>query len=642
LNEIEKSVLDHIHDFIEILDEDFTLINNEFGKSEINRLGKIAHLGLISKTRPLANHTKLEHAYGTYWLCKQLAEKKPKLVRDPKAFRLAGLLHSIGHLPFSYDIEYPIATLCEIHKPTKEWFSQVKNKCIVFAEDKIIEKYNKQNTTSQIFSIHRWLASYKIARSKEFQGPLGKQIVRFYLNPESPDFKLLNELNRLDYTIRDILYLSIGRLELNMPWILSQFDQMPNGHLVIPDISSMIQSTSDFLYQQVYTGEQENCLRQILEKSIIMEVMNNHISIPQLVGLNDQELDYLLANFKSGKIDLGDSLQKVKSKKIFQVEKIYGDASVEKDENRLVTKSLVQLEMDLVNTNKVCGYNRRKGILVQCTPNPFYNQIPELEWTLSGFIASLVYDMDSNEPQNVLSTLYNAERYLPGNYWGLFGSYRLRALNFLTSLNANLNLNRFDVFKNSIIRPNLPKEDLSPEFFFKNWNLFKQAPQIFASEIEDDKEIVDFFLAYPERWSPDIVNKVYLEATNAYKSIKIKDQPTHANLRERRDRLLEFTAFLKEVISFQENGHLGWVVPVVRLFDENMKQKAECDVIKLYLERVGEPINIELIEVSTDSGPDNADQNRRKLRYLAHRIQKRFPHNVKVKGFFNGNQVVLD
>lgn len=69
---------------------------------EMQRLRRIAQLGFSSLVYPGANHSRFEHSLGTYHLTRELAQN---LKLDEQALPAAGLVHDIGHLPFSHTTE---------------------------------------------------------------------------------------------------------------------------------------------------------------------------------------------------------------------------------------------------------------------------------------------------------------------------------------------------------------------------------------------------------------------------------------------------------------------------------------------------------------------------------------------------------
>jgi len=640
--EIEKEVLDFIHDYIVIDDEDYRLLDNDFVKKELERLSEIAHLGLMAKLRRLVRHDKLEHAYGTYWLCTQCVEENPKLVKDHVPFRLAGILHGIGHAAFSYDTEYAIAKLYKLHEPTRKWIDDVFNVCIDFTNEPGIKK-SADNMKSEIDYklIHRWFGAHKIAKSEksELNTDIGKQIVRILLDTDLIQSRLLTELDKLDYILRDMLYLAIGRIDLNFPLLLKQFDKGKNGLLIRPNVSEIIETTSDCLCSQVYLNREERCLRQLLEKCIVKEVMEGKYSVEEILSLkSDKDMENQLLRFDSGGLDIEESIRKIKSGEIFQVVSISGD---------LGENSLFDVEMDLVRTNRagIHKYTANKGIFIQCTPDPYFNYVQPFEFIDSGFIASIVYDSKNKSPQHVITVLKRVERWLPANLYGANTSLGLDAFGFITGLDVEKNTERYGDIANGIVARNLkiPEDGWKPELFNTTWPLYQQAPQLFAIYYEDEKELlVKHFIEFPEHWSNEIIEKVLEDCKVAFKNIKKRHTEEQKLYDDRRDRMLEYTAYLESVLRFTKSNIKGWVLPSVNL-TKNSKGFAEIDVVTVYLDKEFTcPVKIELFEVSNNDSIDNKEKNGKKLRNVAHQISSRFGKiTTEVSGYFNKEKINL-
>lgn len=80
--------------------------------SAFQRLRRVKQLGLAYLVYPGAVHTRFDHALGVYHLtgrALRLLEEQGQIgdegQRDPSLLRLAGLLHDIGHYPFSHTME---------------------------------------------------------------------------------------------------------------------------------------------------------------------------------------------------------------------------------------------------------------------------------------------------------------------------------------------------------------------------------------------------------------------------------------------------------------------------------------------------------------------------------------------------------
>lgn len=98
-------IIDPIHDFIRVYDHELTIIDNPI----FQRLRRIRQLSGAHLTYPSAQHTRFEHSLGVLHIASQAGQalrEKGILKQDQiEILRLAGLLHDIGHGPFSHLFE---------------------------------------------------------------------------------------------------------------------------------------------------------------------------------------------------------------------------------------------------------------------------------------------------------------------------------------------------------------------------------------------------------------------------------------------------------------------------------------------------------------------------------------------------------
>ncbi len=98
-------IIDPIHDFIRVYDHELSIIDNPI----FQRLRRIRQLSGAHLTYPAAQHTRFEHSLGVMHISSQagiaLREKGFVKSYDIEILRLAGLLHDIGHGPFSHLFE---------------------------------------------------------------------------------------------------------------------------------------------------------------------------------------------------------------------------------------------------------------------------------------------------------------------------------------------------------------------------------------------------------------------------------------------------------------------------------------------------------------------------------------------------------
>src|SRR5213076_2451781 len=92
-----KTVTDTIHGTIRL--EPLTLDLLE--TLELQRLNSIRQLGLTYLVFPGANHSRLEHCLGVGHVAGEMAKALELTPAERKLVRAAGLLHDVGHGPFS-------------------------------------------------------------------------------------------------------------------------------------------------------------------------------------------------------------------------------------------------------------------------------------------------------------------------------------------------------------------------------------------------------------------------------------------------------------------------------------------------------------------------------------------------------------
>ena len=98
-------IIDPIHDFIRVYEHELSIIDSPI----FQRLRRIRQLSGAHLTYPAAQHTRFEHSLGVMHITSQaghaLLEKDILKSDYIEILRLAGLLHDIGHGPFSHLFE---------------------------------------------------------------------------------------------------------------------------------------------------------------------------------------------------------------------------------------------------------------------------------------------------------------------------------------------------------------------------------------------------------------------------------------------------------------------------------------------------------------------------------------------------------
>jgi hypothetical protein len=119
-------IKDPVHGYVYITEEEKTLIDSY----PVQRLHRLRQLAGAEYVYPGANHTRFEHSIGVMHLASRVAEN-PNISQhigedEAEMVRIAGLLHDVGHGPFSHVFEQLLdKELNQTHEDITLWI--VKN-----------------------------------------------------------------------------------------------------------------------------------------------------------------------------------------------------------------------------------------------------------------------------------------------------------------------------------------------------------------------------------------------------------------------------------------------------------------------------------------------------------------------------------
>jgi hypothetical protein len=105
-----KSIFDPVHGTISLGGPALALVGTE----EFQRLWGIRQTGFAHLVFPGANHTRLEHSLGTFWVAGQMADRLDLEEGARRRVTAAALLHDLGHGPFSHTLDAPMVEVLGI------------------------------------------------------------------------------------------------------------------------------------------------------------------------------------------------------------------------------------------------------------------------------------------------------------------------------------------------------------------------------------------------------------------------------------------------------------------------------------------------------------------------------------------------
>lgn len=249
-----------------IYDVDISRIRPIIDHYLFQRLRFKKQLGTGFFTFPSATHTRFEHALGTFSLTQERAARwvQDGTISSAEAWNLSlfGLLHDIGHGPYSHLIEelcpldhnaHGQEILAELRDPIEKCeasFSEIERLC------------KRQNPLKVAVSHH----------------PLGT--------------------DKLDYLTRDARHTNEA-VSLTMGAILN-YSYFSNGELVIDSkiISEVAEAQRFYVYMYNRVYGRKSCLitTRFLQKMIRLLLQEQEISSQKLLECVDSELDALLFN----------------------------------------------------------------------------------------------------------------------------------------------------------------------------------------------------------------------------------------------------------------------------------------------------------------------------------------------------------
>ena len=172
--------------------------------SEFQRLRDIKQLGIASMVFPSATHTRFEHSIGVSHLAglmvQHLRNEHPELKitdRSIELFRIAGLLHDLGHAPFSHMFDNHIVPNLD-----KKYFQNdphfalehEERSCLIL--EQMVLKYNLAISKKELNFIKRLIVPQKEDTTWEYQ------IIANQVNDIDVD--------KIDYIQRDSFHLNLG------------------------------------------------------------------------------------------------------------------------------------------------------------------------------------------------------------------------------------------------------------------------------------------------------------------------------------------------------------------------------------------------------------------------------------------------
>jgi len=240
---------------------------------EMNRLANIKQLGTAYIVFPGAHHSRFEHSLGTGYVAYRMARALRLDDLEKRTVATAGLLHDLGHGPFSHVLEGIL------HKKTGKDHMDVTKEMIRGEYDpgagvgswgripEILEKYELDPKevaalVSEDSSPERTLEIWFNQEEKRFQGE------KRYMN------QIIHgvvDADQIDYLLRDSHYTGVAHGGIDFPRLLATLEKAGDELVVnlkgLTAVEGMLVARS-LMYSSVYFHKTVRISQQMLTKAV--------------------------------------------------------------------------------------------------------------------------------------------------------------------------------------------------------------------------------------------------------------------------------------------------------------------------------------------------------------------------------------
>ena len=198
-------IKDPIHGYIRLSETERSIVDTR----PVQRLRRLRQLAGSEFVYPAANHSRFEHVLGTMHLAGALSEVLPVHLdtHDKEQMRLAGLLHDIGHGPFSHVFEpLVVRHLKKTHEDFVPWLVN---------ETEVADKLDAAGFSP------RKLGLLAVGRLREKKRPYLDQIISGSV-----------DVDKMDFIVRDSFHTGAGYGSVDVHRLLYTMDVI-NGNLSV-------------------------------------------------------------------------------------------------------------------------------------------------------------------------------------------------------------------------------------------------------------------------------------------------------------------------------------------------------------------------------------------------------------------------
>ena len=333
-----KEIRDCIHGNIKVFEAEEALLDTP----QLQRLRHIKQLGFTYLVYPGANHTRFEHSLGVMFLAGRISDELNLHQDVKKQLRVAGLLHDIGHGPFSHTTE------------------MVLEKNFGITHEEMTKELVRKSEVSDVLGNNGFDPEEVVGNiegSAEYSEVLNSEL----------------DADRMDYLVRDAYYTGVAYGLIDLDRLISTLSTRKH-HLVLTGGTEAAESllrARFLMYPTVYEHHAARIAEAMFCRAIERAIGNKLFKPMDMYRYDEVDLISILRNSKGYSkemIDKIDSRDLFKRAVVFK-KKDLGEEAVKKlIELRDNPKKIYKIEAELAEAAEV-----KNGEILLDVAEPLYS-----------------------------------------------------------------------------------------------------------------------------------------------------------------------------------------------------------------------------------------------------------------------------
>src|SRR6266568_3327515 len=264
-----KTITDTVHGTIRL--EPLTLDLLE--TLELQRLNSIRQLGLTYLVFPGANHSRVEHCLGVGHVAGEMAKALELTDAERKLVQAAGLLHDVGHRPFSHTLEHVLSRELSVDH------MHLTQRIITGQDDNVAPEDRK--AFPEVLRIHQVLGKHGVdpdAVAALIRGPAERGYARLVPGSRREPSRYLAQIihspmdaDQIDYLMRDAHYTGAAHGMIDFSRLLQTL-RRHDGEIALdrkglPALEGMLVARG-LMYSSVYFHKTVRIAEEMLARAV--------------------------------------------------------------------------------------------------------------------------------------------------------------------------------------------------------------------------------------------------------------------------------------------------------------------------------------------------------------------------------------